>query len=468
MNPANAERRAVVVLGGGVAGIAAAVRLAQAGQPVTLIEMRPRLGGRATSVTDPSTGDLIDNCQHVVMRCCTALGSLYESLGVSDQITWHRRFHFLHRDGSRATLDRGVLPAPLHFVGAFARFKGLSWADRAAIGMAMGRIVRMTLAQRHALNDTSFAVWLEQQRQPRRAIERFWEVTVVSACNERLDRVAAGYAIQVFAEGLLAGRRGYEMGLSRVPLAKLYDAAGPIIEKAGGRLRLSSTVRSLTYDAATRQVAGVTLNDGECIDADAVIVALPFDALRRVVSLQMIEQDPRLQRLDALEVSPILGLHLWVRASDGRPALSLPHVVLTGSPLHWLFNHGSNAAGVQHLHGVASAANALIDRPNDELLNLAMTELGRVLATEPARRSVVVERMAGRVFKERRATFALRPGVDALRPTTRGTIRNLMLAGDWCATGWPATMEGAARSGYDAAEAVLGQVDELNPSQAKH
>lgn len=426
------------------------MRLAERGAAVTLVEMRPRLGGRATSMNDPKTGELLDNCQHVVMRCCTALMQLYDTLGVADRIVWHQRFHFVHADGTRDTLAAGWLPAPMHLAGSFLKLRGLGLRDKFAIARAMHEVYWRSTPR--DINTQSFADWLQQRRQPRRAVERFWEPTVVSACNETLDRVAAGYALQVFREGFLAGKTGYEMGLADVPLAELYSPTSGLIERAadgaggGGRI-VTATVKSFDYDTRTKRVRAAVLNDGTRLTADAFVSALPFDALDRVADEAMKADDPRLQRLGEFEVSPIIGLHLWVRIPEGGAVMGLPHVALTGSPIHWFFNRGGDGGGVQHLHGVVSAAHDLVDLPNAEILDMAVRELRRLVPG-----CGEAELVDGRVVKERRATFSCRPGVDTFRPDTSGAIGNLFLAGDWCATGWPATMEGAARSGFAAAE----------------
>ncbi len=445
-----------LILGGGVAGIAAAVCLATAAPPgrsrrVTLLEMRPRLGGRAGSVPDPDdpTGVAqLDNCQHVVMGCCTAVLELYESLGVADRIDWHDRFDFVHVDGTRDRLRARRLPAPLHFAPSFLGLRGLGWRDKLAITAALRPVRRFTDEQLRAYNGTGFDAWLACHHQTPRAVERFWEPTIVSACNETPDRVAAGYALKVLRDGFLSGRADSRMGLPTVPLAELYGRTAAVLAECGGLLRLGTTVKRIHYDAASCRVTGVTLNDGARLDADAVVSALPFDVLQRLAGPAMIADDARLQRLAELRTSPIIGLHLWVRLPPGAAAAVPPHVVLTGSPMHWFFDRGPSPirAGARHLHGVVSAARGLIDTPNRELLDLAMGELRRVM---PGCADAVL--IDGRVIKERRATFSVRPGVDALRPATTGTIGNLLLAGDWCDTGWPATMEGAARSGYAAA-----------------
>ena len=449
------NRPHVVILGGGVAGIAAAVRLACGADPprVTLLEMRPRLGGRAGSAPAGQGQPLLDNCQHVVMGCCTAVLHLYKSLGVADRIAWHDRYTFVHGDGTVDRLAVGRLPAPLHLAASMLRFRGLSWRDKLAIARAVAPVRRMADAQLRAANAESFAAWLHRHRQPDRAIERFWRPAVVSACNESLERVAAGYGLKVLRDGFLASKAGARMGLPTVPLDELYGRTATLLADAGGTLRLGTTVKQIGYDAATRRVTGVTLNTGECLDADAVVAALPPEALQRVIDPAMRSDDVRLRRLDELEVSPILGLHLWVRLPEAVEQDLLPHVVLTGSPVHWFFDRGpdpSRGDGARHLHGVISAAADLLDRPNRELIELAMRELRRFVPGYAD-----AELIEGRVLKERRATFAALPGVDALRPSTAGAIGNLMLAGDWCDMGWPATMEGAARSGFAAAEALL-------------
>ena len=236
------QTRHVAVLGGGVAGIAAAVRLADAGARVTLLEMSPRLGGRATSRPDPKAGggDL-DNCQHVVMRCCTEILDLYDTLGVGGQIHWHDQFFFVHADGTRDTLRRGVLPAPLHLAGSFLRWRGLGWRDKLSIARTLGRMRRVAAAERRTAERPDLRR-VAGAAAPRAHAAGARKVLGAHG-GERVQppaaaSVAAGYAIQVFVDGMMAGRRGYEMGLSDVPLARLYDpAAKRIAQAAGGRVR---------------------------------------------------------------------------------------------------------------------------------------------------------------------------------------------------------------------------------------
>jgi hydroxysqualene dehydroxylase len=236
---------------------------------------------------------------------------------------------------------------------------------------------------------------------------------------------------------------------------ELYDAAERVIARSGGRVLLSRSVERLEFDG--RRVTGVELDGGERLAADAVVSALPFDRLAKVCPPELRAADARLQRLNEFEVSPILGVHLWFRASEGNgehPVMTLPHLILMNSPLQWIFNKGferdpANGLLEQHLHGVISAAHDLVDEPAERIIDMAVAEVRKTL---PATRAAAV--IHARVVKEKRATFSATPGVDAIRPEASGAVSNLYLAGDWCRTGWPATMEGATRSGYLAAAAL--------------
>ena len=443
--------RRCVIVGGGVAGIAAAVRLAEHGVPVTLVETRQRLGGRATSFVDPTTGDVVDNCQHVLMRCCTSLLDLYRRLGVADRIEWHRRLYFADRHGRIDAFESDDLPAPLQFTSSLLRMKTLTWAEKTAIARGMLAILQLG-EDANALGHVSFADWLREEGQPQSAIERFWAVVVVSACNEQPENVAAKYALQVFREGFLASEHAYEMGVPGVPLVQLYDAAETRIARAGGRVITSASAERFEFDG--HAVAALRLSSGEAIAGDAFVSAVPFDRLAKLSSELMVASDARLRSLMELRVSPIIGVHLYLRRGDGAAAMKLPHLVLMDSPLQWVFNKGRIAegkhAGAWHLHGVISGAHAWVDRSADEIAAMAVAELRKA-----APEAVEARLEHHRVVKEKRATFSVQPGVDRLRPPARGAIANLLLAGDWTDTGWPATMEGAARSGYAAAAGAL-------------
>ena len=421
-----------------------------------LIETSRRLGGRATSFVDTATGRTVDNCQHVLLGCCTNLLDLYRRLGVEQDIAWHRRLHFFDKAGHHDVLVDDELPAPLHLTRALWSFGTLGWRDKLAVSRGMWRIMRLGRSGREALAGQSFAQWLDRQRQTTAAVERFWSPIVISACNQTPDQLSCTYAMQVFQEGFLAHRDAYVMGVASVPLVRLYDPAEQVIAECGGQVLLGTSVEKLQCEGG--RIVGVQLNDEWNVAVDACISALPFDRLDRIIDEPMRQADERLRGLDQLTVSPILGIHLWF----DRVVLHRPHMIFVDSPLQWIFNKHATPDG-QYLHGVMSAARDWLDRSADEIVSMAMDELHQYL---PTLRGATLTH--SRVIKEKRATFAAVPGVDAYRPPAQGAIENMYLAGDWCATGWPATMEGAVRSGYAAAGALLGEnllIDDLPPSE---
>src|SRR5271157_709628 len=216
----------VLIAGGGLAGLAATAALGGAGFDVNLFEARPFLGGRATSYPIPGpnedSAETIDNCQHLLLRCCVNLLDFYQRLGVRDRIRFYREVYFLEPGGRLSVLRRGRLPAPFHFAGSFLRMRCLGRADKFAIARAL-LAIRREHARRTDLDRISMLDWLLQKRQTPRAIDRFWRQVLVSAVNEDLDRMAAVHGFKVFWLGFLARPDSYEMGVSAVPLGELYS-----------------------------------------------------------------------------------------------------------------------------------------------------------------------------------------------------------------------------------------------------
>ena len=438
----------VVVIGGGIAGVAAALRLAEAGHRPVVIETRRKLGGRATSFVDPRTGAMLDNCQHVVMGCCTNLLDLYRRLGVLDLMAWHPVTFWANPPHEPDRFEPGWLPAPGQFTGSFLRMRLLSLADKLGVARAMWKLMRMGLAGRERWRGRVFLDFLRETGQTAAAIERFWEPVVVSACNLPSAAVDAPFAMQVFQEGFLGNRFASAMGLSAVPLLKLYDPAEALLAKVGGELRLGVSAQSIAFDG--RRVTGVVTDEG-LVEGAAVVSAVPFDRLAKLSGEALTRADRRLQRLGEIEVSPILGVHLVYAAR----VMTTPHLVLPGRGTQWLFDKGLDAQGRQHVHAVISAAHDWMDLSEVEIAARVHADVAWGC---PAAKGL--EPTEVRSVKERRATFAATPGFAALRPgpraDARGGVDNLFLAGDWCDTGWPATMEGAVRSGYAAAAAFVG------------
>lgn len=432
-------RADAIVVGGGIAGIAAALRLAERGIVVTLLESSRRLGGRATSFTDARTGETIDNCQHVALGCCTNYRDLCERLGVSDLISWHRTQHWVEAGGRRSTITAGSLPAPLHHTASFLAAKFLSLAEKTAIARAMAGIL---LARRDDLREMTFGAFLQNHDQPKSVLEKFWSPVVVSACNLGVERVSAATALHVFQEGMLANRDSATIGIPTVPLARLYDGAAEIIERAGGTVRFGVRAESVRPGV-------VSDSEGRDHRASAVICALPIEKAARAVLDSHDQSDPRLARASLLENSPICGVHL----SFDRSVIDVPHAVLVGRPTQWLFAKDNEG---RTIHAVISAADAWMALSEPEIVGRVVEDLN---ACFPASNGAKI--FAARAVKERRATFAPTPGSDAFRPSGRPfEPHGVTLAGDYTATGWPATMEGATRSGYTAAAAVLGLADD--------
>ncbi len=413
----------VLIAGGGLAGLAAAAALGGAGFEVDLFESRAFLGGRATSYPVPGgegEADTIDNCQHILLRCCVNLLDFYARLGVRDQIRFYREFYFLEPGGRISVLRRGRLPAPFHFAGAFVKMKCLDAGDK--LGIARGIwAIRRERTRRKDLDKISMRDWLLQKRQTPRAIDRFWRQVLVSAINEDLDFMAARHGFQVFWLGFLARADAYEMGVPAVPLAQLYGT------DAWQRL---PSVR-MHFRAPVEAIdAGGFVVAGERHTADYYISALPFERLP-AVGLPA----------PAFEHSPITGVHLWF----DREITTLPHATLLDRTMQWMFNKDRG----RYLQLVVSASRDLTNASREDIIDIALGDL-RLYFPRVCDATLV----RAHVVKEQHATFSAAPGTEALRPPAETGIANLFLAGDWTRTGWPATMEGAVRSGYIAAGAV--------------
>lgn len=426
--------QSVIIVGGGIAGIACALRLAEAGLRITLLETRKKLGGRATSFQDVRTGLTIDNCQHVSLGCCTNYLDFCTRLGVESKIRWLREIYWVEPGGRTSTMRPGVLPAPGHFTGSFLGASFLTAREKVSIGSAM--LAALT-ADRGLWRARTFADWLAAHMQTRDAIDKFWAPVVISACNLDVDRVCAASALHVFQEGFLAHRDAAAMGVARVPLVELYDPAEQAIARAGGELRLGTGVERLWNDR-------VLTTGGETLAADAVICAVPAERAVRIVDESIRAADPRFGMMSRITHSPILGVHL---AFD-RPVMPMHSAVLVARPTQWLFR--KDDAG-RHVHAVISAADAWIALDEAEITRRVLEDLH---ACFPAARAASLE--SSRPVKEKLATFAPTCEVEASRPSQVGPS-GLVLAGDYTMTGWPATMEGAVRSGYLAAGAILGR-----------
>ncbi len=428
----------VAIAGGGLAGLAAGCALADAGFRVTLIEKRPFVGGRASSYEHPGTGEVVDNCQHVLLGCCTNLIDFYRRIGVVDKIGWYDRLNIIEPGGRRSEIAPSWLPPPFHTAPSFLKASSLGLGDKLAIASAM-----MSIAQRLPCDtDETFMQWLKRHGQTERAMERFWKVVLVSALNEDLERMSVYYAAQVFREAFLKSREGGRMGVPRVPLTELYGRAAEYIRGRGGEVRLRASVESFRAEPA-----GVRLCvNGAEMACDFAVLAVPFDALGRMLP-QSATAGPLAEMISHFETSPITGIHLWF----DREITDLDHAVLLDRTVQWMFHKSRllGRGGPSYVELVVSSSKALVEKPRGEIIEMALVELGEFFPT--AREAKLVK---ATVIKEVHATYSALPGADAYRPPAATGWPRVFLAGDWTLTGWPATMEGAVRSGYLAAEAV--------------
>lgn len=432
----------ITIVGAGLAGLAATAALAERGFAVTLLESRSRTGGRASSFLDADSGQLLDACQHVSMGCCTNFAHFCRTIGIAHLLQRQPALWFMTPDRRVSRLRAGPLPAPLHLTGSFLRAHYLSLTDKLRIAWGLS-CLRRTAPEEDGL----FLDWLMRHGQTPRTVARFWGLVLTSALNETPDRLGMRYARKVFVEGFLGHRRGFEVELPSVPLGRLYGAElQGWLTRHGVHLRLGCGVRRL--QVSDGRVAGIELRSGETISADWYLSAVPFDRLMDLLSEELIAAEPYFGNLRNLTTSPITSVHVW----HDRPILPWPHVVLVDCLGQWVFARGEVAPGEHYLQVIVSAARSFRALGHDEVQRRILEELAHLFPV-----AATAQLLRARVVTEHSATFSAVPGVDKWRPAQASPIVNLFVAGDWTATGWPATMEGAVRSGYLAAEALLAR-----------
>jgi squalene-associated FAD-dependent desaturase len=488
-----------VVIGGGLAGITAALILAERNWQVTLVETRPRLGGRATSYV--RDGLTVDNGQHVFLRCCTAYRGLLDRLGAGPETgltVLQDRLDIPLRsatDGTEAVLRRTGAPAPLHLAGSLGRYGLLPLRDRTRLG-GTALALRLTDPADPAADERGFGQFLRDHGQSPAAISRLWSVISTATLNIDPDQASLALAAKVFRTGLLEHRDGADLGYAAVPLGRIHDEMARTTLAAAGVTVLDGTKalpladgrnrnRSEDQDQGRRRgQATVTVvgRDGETqeLSADAVILAVPHDVAARLLP------EPHSTAFAELGHSPIINVHLRY----DRKVLDRPFLATVDSPAQWIFDRtessregqdavatgtgGANAGTAntdnqtntkptgQYLAVTVSAADDYVDLPTAELAVIFEAELKRVL---PEARAAELTDFF--VTRERHATFRQARGTARLRPGAHTAMPAIYLAGAWTATGWPDTMESAVRSGINAAHCALDAGDTSDETGAQ-
>lgn len=433
------------MIGGGVAGLAAACSLADAGFRVTVLERRGYLGGRASSYLHPGTGEVIDNCQHVTFGCCTNLIDFYRRIGVAGKIFWDSRMTMIEPGGRRSVLKPSWLPAPMHGLPAILKSHCFSLKDKLSLCFALTAIL---LGPKPDSNQSLFD-WLERHLQTPGAVERFWRLVIASALNADLDKIRLPIAVKVVRQIFLNSPAAGKMGMSTIPLSDLYQGAQKYLQERRGSIQFNQNVESAAWNADNGSWTIQT--QAGTFQSEHMILALPFEATAKLLpSLPANDAAAKLgSKMRALEHWPICSVHLWF----DREITELDHAVLLDCDIHWMYHKSrwqpQRDSNASYIELVISASREFASLNREQALARAMSQLAQFF---PKVRSAKLVKSA--LIKEMRATSNVPPGVDFTPPDAVSPWPNCFLAGDWTATDWASTMESAARSGYLAAEAL--------------
>jgi squalene-associated FAD-dependent desaturase len=443
----------VAVIGGGLAGVSAALAAADKGCEVVLFERRSRLGGLTWSFT--RKGLWFDNGQHVFLRCCTAYRAFLERIGASDQVILQPRLDVpvLAPGGVQSSITRSGLPTPLHLAGSLARYRHLSLSERAALLRALLPLMRLDTDD-PALDQVTFGAWLTRHGQSTHAIANLWDLIALPTLNVTAQEASLALAVKVFRTGLLDENDGGDMGWSAVPLRQLHgENATRALSRAGVELRFLTSVDQVTPSVDGGWMVTTEGTTPSRVPVDAAIVATPPQTAAALMP------ESAIGPVSGLGESPIVNVHLVL----DRRVTDLPLAACVGSPVQFVFDRtaSSGVASGQCLAISLSGADQYIGQRPERLVRTFHEALGAIFPG--ARGAVLID---GAVSREHAATFRPGPGTAAFRPPARTVFPGLTVAGAWCDTGWPATMEGAVRSGNSAASVAVGHLLDTGPGNA--
>lgn len=446
--------RQVAIIGGGFAGLAAAVALVERGVAVTVLEERAHLGGRAYSFRDEATDEIVDNGQHALMGCYHHTLDFLERIGAGDKVVRQRNLHveMIHPQRGTGAIACPSLPSPLHVGAGILGYSILSRGERLSALVAGMRMMAMRRRGEARLRERTLQEVLCDLGQSDHARESFWNPVAIATLNETPERAAAAPFAEVLARAFFGSRSDSQFVLPAVGLSELYtDDASRFIRERGGIVALRARVVGI--EVGERDAVRLRLADGRVLDPAACISTVPPRVLDRILTGEL-RQRLGLPLLDRFETAPIVSAHLWF----DRPVLGAEFVGLLGTRTQWVFDrsrllraHRRGADGpLRALSAVISAGRDVVDWENGRI---AAQILGDLRSLVPAARSAKLLRSV--VVREKNATVSPTPEAERLRPPIETRARTFLVAGDWVATGLPPTIESAVLSGQRAAALVL-------------